>query len=170
MLSNSQAESLRPRIRTMQLIVAAMMIGVLFTFFLLMSVREAPRFTRELDVLTLIGLVPALSVFSAIFFVQIVQNKLAVKNLGSQFSGEADDPIVNKAAELYQTNLIIRVALIEGTTFLNVLLYFITGSVFNAGVVGLGVVMLGLQLPTFGRVIANIDGMIDSAKREKQGF
>jgi len=73
---------------------------------------------------------------------------------------------VNKALELYQSNLIIRCAVIEGATFANVMMYFISGSIFNIGMVLLGIAMLGLQFPFFGRVIPAIEWMIDSAKDE----
>ena len=103
------------------------------------------------------------------FGVQAFQNRQMIKRLAVQATPKGEsDGWLDKVALLYQTNLIIRCALIEGPTFFNVLLFFITGSVFNFAMVGLGLVLLFFQFPFFNKFIAKIEWLIDSAKEESK--
>jgi len=170
MLSTQLTQELRPKIKMMQIIIGALPLGALVALILMMIVRDQPKFTQSLEFLSLFGIGFACLMFSVAICIIFFQSKSSVRQLAKKVSkkSDGDERLANKAMELYQTNAIVRGAMMEGATFLNVMMYFLTGSIFNLGVAVVGIALLCFQIPFFNNAIQAIERMIDSAKEENK--
>ena len=169
MLSNKQAEAIEPKIKVMQIIIGALIAGSIFPMVLFLVMRPEPKFTQDFGMLPLFGAVMAVPCFLASFVMKFIQRKQAVTELAKEVKGKkSDDALIDKALMLTQTSMIVCAALIEGTIFFNIILFFLKGSVLNIGLAILGLVLLGFKFPSSGKVISSIEWLIDSAKDESK--
>jgi hypothetical protein len=64
-----------------------------------------------------------------------------------------------KLAEVYQTGLLIRAAILEGSAFFNLFGCLQTGHILNWALFGFFLIALLLSIPTYGSVASWIDSM-----------
>jgi hypothetical protein len=172
-LSPDQQSSLRPKIRTMQVILLALCTGVL-GFAVVVGALKKFQFFLAVDQFTVIGVVFTIPcvIFSLVFRWLILPrraqhflNQLKIENK----SDTVDDPTFEKLLETYQTSLIVCSALLEGPAFF----WLLTVLISNGNAVGLGaaaalVALMLSYLPTANRLIDWIERQIDLASPKLQ--
>ena len=169
MLSSNESQAMKPKILAMIIIVGALIAGLTIFTLLILFIRDNPKFTRDLGIIPLVGLGFALIAFTASAIAGLIQKRLTVVAIAKNSSDKSDNTELLKIAlPRYQANTIIRCALIEGASFFNVLVYYLSGSVFNFAIVVLGLILLFLNMPFPNRVISKLEWLIDSAKEERK--
>jgi hypothetical protein len=158
---------LRGRIRVMQIIAAAMLVGVLFFLgFVLFQVHVQNRGPNQ----TPPGQLPWISLLAvAMLAIQAplalalptIQARTAVRQIGAGTwrpqpgrdpSAYASD--AGKLMAVRQTSMIIALALLEGVAFLGCIAYLLEAQPLALAVVAVCVVLMLLNFPTRGRVEA----------------
>ena len=170
MLSNEQIQQIEPRVKAMQVIIGALIIGPLVGGIILYLVREQPKFTTSLDFIAIFGIAMAAAGYLASFIAPIVMRpailKQATDSLDETERTTLGQAIIDKLLMGYQTIQIIRCSLIEGMVFANLLLWIIEGSVYNLAAAGVGFILLAFQFPFPGKVVSAIEDMFDSVQRD----
>ena len=152
-LSDSEIKFLRPRIKTMQVLIGMLAMGV--TFFLCISLFLAggPKSWDLSQTLPLIGVI-----FSGMTIAGWIAFPLLV---GLQpIDSSQDIGQANVAAFMkLQTQSIIRAALVEGGAFLNLVLYFVEGNGFNLLAALIGLFFLLQLFPTESKIVSKIESL-----------
>jgi len=79
MLSREMTEALGPRIKVMQIIVGALIMGALVALVMMMIVKEMPKFNNELGFLTIFGIGFALISFLVSYCLKFILGKQMVR-------------------------------------------------------------------------------------------
>ena len=134
---------------TCQIIVVALGMGVLtFAGFVLfqsgLQVSLVPTAT------TLIGVFVAVGAIVMSFVIPALISNLSASRL--QGSEEPADAAINKLFAVFQTQLILGCAFLEGAGFLNVFFYQVSKSVFSLVAFSICVALLLVRIPTKGKI------------------
>jgi len=144
MLSDEQFQIVRPRLTVLQIIVGVMCGGVLM--FALVTNLMSPWAQSAMD----ISMLPLLGA-AASFFLMILSFVMPALVASSVPQTESDDdrkPNLEQAAGVFMTGRIIRVALLEGICFLNLVVYLLEESWLSLIAVAIGLFLLFLAFPT----------------------
>lgn len=148
--------SLDQRVRVMQIIVAAMALGIVsfmgITIFIRLSQQQAPP---EMPVLTYIalGYTPIALVLQAILPGMMAAARSQTPERLEGLAGKGDEvPDVGSLCATYQTLLIISMAIIEGAAFLALIAYLVDGNVLTLGAALVLLAVLLAKFPTVSRV------------------
>lgn len=141
-------------VQTVQIICAALAGGVVM-FAAVVSVAGLAPDPPAGQMLSLMGLVFGVaSVFGRIVVPGIVPVPPTKLNMGDADASEATE--VNRRAlalfAIYQTQMIIGLAILEGAAFFNVIAYMLEGNVWSLGAAGGLIVVMLLTFPTRSRV------------------
>lgn len=147
MLSDEQFQIVRPKLRTLQIIVAAMAGGVLMFSVATNVIAPWSQTTMNISMLPLLGAV-------ASFFSMILSFVMPALAAGSVPQASANDNLdqqqkhLSGAADVFMTGRIIRVALLEGGCFLNLVVYLLEKSQLSLIATAIGLFLLLLSFPT----------------------
>ena len=170
MLNQEQTQALEPKIAVARILVGAMMAGVVLFFVVLLLMN--PRFTMKVGFLEVVGIVFALPTFIASFIAPLIMRRPVVTEIAKMMVTEGknvvDDGMITRAFAGYQTILVIRCALIEGSTFLNLMIWRLEGSITGLIVALTGLALLAMQFPFSGKAIAAVESLIDDAEQTVQ--
>jgi hypothetical protein len=155
----------------MQIIVGALAIGiinflgVIFALDLDLSAQGVPASPPWLSYAAVGGSVVAviLSLIVPVFFSKQAEQSLATPN-----AAELDSTAVRKAAQIYQAQLMVRCALVEGAAFFCLVAYMLerqTASVITAVVL---LVVILLHIPSSSRIEAWIEQRLFEANQLRQ--
>jgi len=168
MLTKEQAVAVTPTCKIILIIFAALAMGPLTFAAIAVFIRFSsdPAFVGDLGILPKIGLGMAFIGALLSLVVPSIFMKQSVSGTAKKFSGEEiNGPEAAKGiAEGIQTFTIIRMALLEGVIFVNLMFLLLTGSIVNliaAGVLWM-IMFLGIPLPH--RVINKIESKLEDAK------
>jgi hypothetical protein len=157
MSSPGEFNSLAPRVRVMQIIGFALVMGVVVFMGIALFLRSTGNLNPppEVPLVTYLGL--ALGSMQLVLF--FVLPAIFVKSGRTRMSVTEDtlgNPASADSAEqlcgLYQTSLIIGDALLEGAAFYFLVAYLVEGQLLALIVAGFFLVILILQFPTRSRV------------------
>jgi hypothetical protein len=165
---------LGPRVRTMQIIVVAMLVGSAFFLVICVSLHD-PRPARPPDAAPLVtymglGFAVVTAVLSFVMPVAVVagaRNRIVNGTFGDpRIVVPPDD--TGKLLGVYQTALIIGAALLEGPTFFLAIAYLLEGQIISLIAAGVLMGALAARFPTPARVTAWLDrqlSLIDQARQ-----
>ena len=164
---------LGPRVRTMQIVVVAMLVGCASALVILASIPNArpARPANAAPLVTYIGLgfavlTAALSFVMPVAIVAGARTRIANGTFGDpRVVVPSDD--TGKLLGVYQTALIIWSALLEGPTFFLAIAYYLEGQIPSLVAGGVLTGLLAARFPTPARVTAWLDrqlGLIDQAR------
>jgi hypothetical protein len=168
-------ESLLPRLRTAQILATALILGLVAFVVIILFLRTAnPKPPPPLPIIT----------YVAVFFVAIcLMASVFVPNLilanfrkqiarGKQPSTSAAWPPPPEDAalwlNLYQTALIIGLALLEGSAYFQLIAYQLESQPISLGVAGGLLLCMMLRFPTRAGVWRWIENQRELVEREKQ--
>ena len=168
MLSKEQTGAIAPGKRVMLIIFAALILGVsAFAAFVcvLRIGDEGGLFNLDFGFFAIMGVGFAALVLLPSLIVPLIMKKQAVTNVANEFSGKMHDSrAAIKLLGGLQTSMIVRLSLLDGAAFFNILAFFLDGSVYNLLATGVLLVLMFLSLPLPGRIDNKISDMLDEAK------
>ena len=164
-----ESETLEPRIRILQIICLAMIMGVI-VFLLLMLVLKIGEINSGLSLLTLLGIGFAIPAFLASIIVPKIVAGSGIKNAANKLDeagqkAESEDGL-KSVFEVFQAANIIRFALLEGAMFFNAMLFFLRGSVASLIVVGVGLAIMIMFFPRRDAATAWVEERVADVSRK----
>jgi hypothetical protein len=154
MLSESQRAELKSQLRVMQIIVGALALGVI-NFLVVVLVIATKNEAGPVDVPLLTYL--SAGVAAAAAFASIVVPMILAGSVRRSFSNDTDGTNIRALAQIYQTQLIIRCAILEGAAFFCIVAYMHERHVIGLIAAGLLLLMLLAQFPTASRLEAWVE-------------
>ena len=164
-----------PRVRSMQIIVIAMLIGAALALIILAFMRgqRAVLPGDAVPFLTYFGL--GFAVFTAVLsfvlpgvIIAGARSKIAKGTFGdSRVVVLPDDS--GKLLMVYTSALIVGAAFLEGPTFYFAIAYYLEGQILSLIGAGLLLGALAIRFPTAARVTAWIDRQLGLLEQERQG-
>lgn len=156
-------------VQTAQIISGALIAGVLVFMAIVFTTGMAPDPPAG-QLLSLIGVVMGISsIFGRIVILKVLSVPPTSLNMDGVDTSELSD--VNRRAlslfGIYQTQMIIGLALLEGAAFFNCVAYMQEGNVWSLGVVGGLVVIMLLSFPTRARVAFWIENKLQYEDSER---
>ncbi len=156
MLDQSQRRHLENRARALQIVVGAMILGVV-TFAVVAWVISRDKAHFEFSLLAIVGVVfAASSLPMAIILPNIIRQNLNQPTAGSGTPTDAPDR-VDAIFAGFQSSTIIRFALLEGAAFLNVIAFMIDGASICLIVAGLLLVIMAAMFPRADQITQAIE-------------
>lgn len=158
-MNGPDSTSTLARVRTMQIIAGAILAGLLIFLGIAVLIRAQgggpPPVQDRLPVLTLMA--GAMLVANGMLALLLPKHngKQQTRKLAAERPEAAEDDTGTLLA-FYQTQLIIRLALLEGAGFLGGIAYLTEGHPAALGVAGLVVLLMLVSFPTADRVAAGV--------------
>jgi len=170
MLTNEQTNAVRPISNVMLVIFVALVLGPLFfaviTLFLRFSNDTEPAIVGGMGLLPIIGW--GVAVFNTLlsFVVPAIVLKSHVSKTAQKFSGVEIEGVeaAKDLAQGFQTSTIIKLALLEGAIFVNLMFLLIQGKFFNLIAAAMLFMVMLLAVPLQSRVINKVESMLEKAK------
>ena len=146
-----------PRVRTMQIILAALVMGVLLFLVVAVALRaggQVPAPPNDVLLPIALGFAALAAVVSVIVPRQIVAGGRRMIARGSSPAGTPTPAAgdTERLCGLYQTQLIVSAALLEGPAFFLLIVYLLQGDVLALAMVGVLLAAMAAKFPTRGRV------------------
>ena len=132
-------------IRTSQISTVALMLGV--TVFGIIATVLAAKGPAKAPMLAYVGVLVAVQVVALRFFIPGLFLKTQLKSVKHS---EAE-LVSERLPSLYQTQLIIGLALLEGSAFFNLIAYLLEGNWFSLGIAGFMLALMAMMFPTGDR-------------------
>jgi hypothetical protein len=181
MLSNAQREHVSSATRVIQIIVAALILGVLFFFAIVVGLhasgeQDQPPVAGQQVLITYVGILAAPG---AVAMSMVIPGLIASHMRQAVVSGNPPrwQSNVDNLAEIgdagaltavYQTRTIIRCSLLEGAAFLNLVAYMVESKTLSVGIVVVLLALLAVQIPTRSRVIDWVESELNTVKGLRQ--
>ena len=141
-----------------------MIVGSVVATGLFCFLVQWDRLDYELSMLVLMALFFGLMMLGLSFLAPAILGSSSVKELAGRYAESEDltdnSSLVDKLFGVFQTNLVIRFALIEAVLLLNLLVFMLEKNPLNLVVVGLGLLMMLGFFPFSSRVTSWIGGHI----------
>jgi hypothetical protein len=168
------------RLRTMQIIAGALLMGVAIFLGIVLTIVQVQRGGQGLGppqsqpILSLMAL--GTLAFMAVTSV-VLPNNMVRQGLRRIARGEFQPPSAAAASPtadaeqilgLRQVTLIVSLALIEGPAFLGCIAYLLEGRLYVLGVVGLALALMLIRFPTEGSVRAWMRQQLDWLEQARQ--
>jgi hypothetical protein len=160
MLNEEQQAALEGVATTLRIILFALATG-LFMFTVVVIVIHNEADAGEMLLLTMIGVVVAIAMFLASATVPPLIVSTARKELALERPSRIDGPEypappsdVARLGGIYQTQLIVRSALLEGAGFMNATAYLLESQVISLVIIAVLLVTILAKLPTGKSIIA----------------
>ena len=164
MLTDSQIDELRPVLRTSQIIVGALVLGVLNFAAVAAFIRTTgPQGPPNQAFITYVALASAGIATVAHFIVSTVMTGQLRKSFVGDREGSVRPP-----AQAFQTLLIIRSAILEGAIFFCLVSYMPEGQTIAMVAAGVLLLLLLVQFPTMGRMSAWVENELMVAEQMRQ--
>ena len=175
MLSELQRNQLTPSLRTMQIIVGALALGIInFLLVVVFVIRPqgqgAPVGQPLLTYLAVGG--AALAVIAS-FIVPVVlagsmRKTTPDSSVDSKTAGAIEDSNILPLVQMYQTLLIIKCAILEGAAFFCLISHMIERQTITLVTTGVLLLVLLAQFPTRSRVEAWIESDLEMSELRRQ--
>ena len=158
MLSPEQKQHVQPRLMTLQIVAAAMTMGVVFLFIVSLVMNGDKAISSEMTMLPMMGALTALFLFVlAMILPSIFASAVPAADVDSATGQSADLRNAGAAAGLLFNSRLIRAALLEAGCFLNLVLFMIEGSAISLGAAGFGFLLMLITFPLQWRMLSWLD-------------
>jgi hypothetical protein len=166
MFTEDQRQRIKRSVRTLQVIVAAMAVGVLVFFGIVVAmpgeaVEPPPLISYVAAAFALVCV--AMSWVGPYFITGQVLRLLGLGSApegASRFVQDMDDQTLARLLGVYQSRLIVACAPLEGGAFFNLIAYMMEGQTFSLMVAGVLVLLMAMWFPTMGRAEDWIAGVL----------
>ncbi len=162
--STPSREEIAGQLRTMQIICGSLIAGVtifLFMTFVVRSGEDAIIVQDRLDLSSVLVLIALLAAGLSLLMYYTLPTLVIAGQRQALASGQTDlvskklDRSTNETvalAAIYQTQMIIGLALLEGAAFLNTIVFMLEGRALNLGIAVALVVFMATRFPTRTRL------------------
>lgn len=175
MLSEVQHNQLTPPVRSMQIIVGALALGIInFLLIVVFVIRpQALGGPAGETLLTYLSLGVAAVAVAASFIVPMVlggsmRNSLPDSSTASNTAAAKGDANILPLVQVYQTLLIIKCAILEGAAFFCLIAHMIERQTITLAIAGVLLLVLLAQFPLRSRVEAWIESELEMAELRQQ--
>jgi len=158
---------LRQRLRVMQLIAAALILGVLFFLGIVLFQRGAEPPAGGVGIISLVAVLllatnaPLAQVLPAILTRSALRRIASGTWQAPPGAAGGHDSDAAKLLTVQQTAMLIGLALLEGVAFLGCVAYLLEGEAVALAVVGVALFLMVLNFPTEGRLRAWLQAQED---------
>jgi MFS family permease len=164
-LNQKQIEWATPGVRTTQIISFALIMGVLIFGIIVSVIVPWKDVHSNFTIMAIVGLFAALSMtaFSAVL-PRIISSSAAKANANEMRAADTksfDEQGIKAIVNQVQSTNIVRMAMLEGAAFLNLVLFFVDKSVIGLVVAGICLLLLIIGFPTGNRLIGQIENQLD---------
>jgi hypothetical protein len=148
------SSSLPARVRIMQIIAGALLLGVLSFLAVVLFIRsQQANAPPDIPIISLVGVAVLVSNIATALFVPPLVLQGGLRRLaGSRKPSRGGEADTSGLLVLRQTTLILVLALLEGAAFLGIIAYLLEGSAIGLGVAGVAVLVMLFHFPTEDRV------------------
>jgi len=147
MLSDQQFQFVQPKLKIFQIIVGAMIGGVLVLALVTNLIFPWAQAAMDVSMLPLLG--AAASFFSIILsFLLPALAANSVPRLLEDDTVDQQQKCLSEAANVYMVGRMIRVVLLEGSCFLNLIVYLLEQSWLSLIAAAVGLFVMTLSFPT----------------------
>jgi hypothetical protein len=165
-----ESEELTPRIRAMQIVAGALVLGALIFLGVVIAIRlagQAPR-PPKTPMLSYVGIVFTVMVLVPL---ALVPDRVIAAGRKQIARGERDASTASdetlRLANLYQNCMIIRLALLEGAAFFQIIIFHLEGQQLSLILALILVVGMVLLFPTRARVESWIEKQQEKLEEER---
>jgi hypothetical protein len=158
MFTQEQRDRIAATVRTLRIVVGAMLMGVLVFLGVVLAIRRGAG-PAEPFIAYLAAAFALVCAFASTVVPNFMANQaIRLQNLEPALEGTGridvgfDNQILSQLLAIYQTRLIVACALLEGAAFFNLVAYMIEGWTPNLVVTGVLLVMMAMRFPTTGGV------------------
>jgi hypothetical protein len=147
MLSDKQFQSIHPKLKTLQIIVVALAGGIILFAFVTNVIAPWAQSAMDISMLPLLGAVASFfsMLLSFVMPAMVVGN---VPRVSGDDSEQGQQRKLKGAANIFVTSRLIRAALLEGSCFLNLVVYILEKSQLSLIFTAIGLFLLMLSFPT----------------------
>ena len=138
----SNLTNLHSWIRTSQIIAGALMLGV--TTFGIVAAVIGGKSPAAAPIVAYLAVAFAAQVIALRFFIPSLVVKWQLKTL----QNDGDSLVTERLAGLFQTRMIIGMALLDGAALFNLIAYMIDGQWFSLATAGFLLLLMGMMFPT----------------------
>jgi hypothetical protein len=175
MLSDVQRDQLKGVVLTMQIIVGALALGIVnfllvIVFAIKPQAQQNPIGQSLMTYLAVAGAVLAVlaSIFIPFLLAAPMRKSALDASAGSKATGSKDETNIGPLAQMYQTQLIVRCALIEGAAFFSLVAYMLEGQTTALATAGVLLLILLAHFPTRSRLEAWIESELVVSEQMRQ--
>lgn len=154
MLSDEQLSQIRPRIRKVQLAAAGMMMFVLVLLPVVCFATDWKSVFGPAKMLTLIAAIGALGMFAMAGVIS--------KIFGIRPPKQGDENVIPKLVNSLSIESLIRIALVEGAVFLNLLVFMIEPHIVSLVAAGIGFLLMLWFFPRQGSISKAVSKWLDA--------
>ena len=156
-------DQLAPRVRVMQIIIIALAMGCAAVLFVMYFIRDAQAPAPAMPIMTYVSLAFAAMSVTMRLIIPRMMTAMGRKRL-LQF----DEPqIVEPLLQLFQTQMIVGAALLEGAVFFLAVSYMIEGNLLCLAVGAALTLAVAVQMPTVGGVASWVTQQQDQIRLER---
>ena len=170
MLTNEQSASIAPKLLSIQIISAAILMGAVCFAVVIAFIVNWEELTTTVPLMTLIGAATGVSLLMLSFVAPRIAAANTVQATAFQLAQKKrdvdDEQTLLELVQQLTVNQIIFSALIEGAIFLNLIVFMLDKSQVSLFVVGIGLVILILSFPTGTRIQNRLVDRMESIKAE----
>ena len=171
MLTDQQKDYLKQVTRTCQIIVGALALGVIVFAGVVLAQEVQPPEQDKTEVLTIVGVIFALvAIVLAVLVPKMVvfsMRRLVLEGKPILLPKQSRPiPLPEELGEagplaiVYQTQLIVGAAILEGAAFMNLVAYMLGQQTMNLGLAALLLIALFFKFPTLDRVEQWVEGQL----------
>ncbi len=168
MLNQQQIDSISTEVRTAQIVAFGLMMGVLIFGVIVCVIVPWADVHSRVTILTAVGLFAAMSMIVMSFVLPRVISASAAQATAAQLrSTDAkaiDERSIKGLAGQFQTTNIIRMAMLEGAAFLNLVLFFVDKSLIELVMAAICLLLLIVGFPSSNRIIGWIENHMDQVQ------
>ena len=161
MLNQHEIDSIETDFRNIKIINIALILSVLFFGIVISVIVPWNDVHSNITIFAAVGFFVALSmIVMSTVIPRIISASTAKATAGRMRAGEIKsfgEKGIKQFAGQFQVANIIRIAMLEGAAFLNLIFYFVDKSLIELVVAGICLLLLGIGFPTSNRVIGWIE-------------
>jgi NADH:ubiquinone oxidoreductase subunit 6 (subunit J) len=164
MIENVDDAWLMLRLQTMRIVLLALIMGIvsmMVIFVMMRSDLNAPQRPNQ----PILSYYVACPFTAVLLLVQIFLPKqiaqVAIRRIAATKPQTEEKPVTQRLVDVYQSQMIISSALLEGPAFLNCIAYFMEGSLLNLGLAGGLASLILLKFPTQFRIMRWMEEQLD---------
>ena len=165
MLKQDQIDSLSTNIRVAQIIAIALTVGVLVAGCVFASLVPWGETHTRLTVMAAVGVFFAISSAVLAMVLPRIIEASAARVAATEFKHSDGKTLsvqgLKTVAQQFQTTQIMKMAIIEGAAFLNILIFFIDKSQLALIAAGVCVLLLVFSFPTANKFISSVENQLD---------
>ncbi|MFK7767864.1 MAG: hypothetical protein AB8B55_11635 [Mariniblastus sp.] len=170
MLSQELQQHVAPRIRVMQAIVAAIIMGAIMFCVCIGFIANWENYGEPMRLLTLIGGFAGVCIYILSFVLPFMFSKVPTSNEVEAKGGDPgkqSETIINLILNMVTAEIVVRAALIDGAIFLNLVVFLLDPHIVSLVIAGIGILLLLFLLPRSSKIVSVVEDRLQDFGDQK---